>query len=130
MAVRVGIDLVSVESVEESVRRHADRYLHRIYTEREIRDCTTPTGVESERLAARFAAKEAAMKCLRPGDEGIPWRSIEVRRDPSGWVGLELSGTAAGLAAQAGVTDLAVSLTHERGLASAVVVAEMSNSNR
>lgn len=123
MPVRVGIDLVAVESVEESVRAHAERYLGRIYTERELHDCRTADGVDPERLAARFAAKEAALKALRPPDGGIPWRAIEVRRHPAGWVELELSGAAAALALDAGLEDFAVSLSHEGGFASAVVVA-------
>jgi holo-[acyl-carrier protein] synthase len=68
------------------------------------------------------------MKVLRARDQAVTWREIEVRRDPSGWVGLELTGRAAELATQAGITDLSLSLTHERGLASAVVVAEICKS--
>lgn len=121
----MGIDLVSVQSVEESVRTHGERYLERVYTEREVSECSTSAGVDSERLAARFAAKEAALKVLRPQGEGISWRAIEVRRDPLGWVDLELTGRAAALAARTGLTGFAVSLTHEAGLASAVVVSEV-----
>lgn len=124
MGLRVGIDLVSVESVAESVRTHGERYLQRVYTERELADCATSAGVDPERLAARFAAKEAALKVLRPTDEGISWQAIDVRRDPGGWVDLELTGQAAILAAENGLTGFAVSLTHEEGFASAVVVAE------
>jgi holo-[acyl-carrier protein] synthase len=123
MPLRVGIDLVSVSSVRDSIQRHAERYLERIYTERELQDCRTPAGVDPERLAARFAAKEATLKVLRPTDQTIPWRAIEVLRDPSGWVELQLSGPAAHLAAAAGLTDFSVSLTHEGGFASAIVVA-------
>ncbi len=128
MAVRVGIDLVAVAAVRESIDVHADRYLNRIYTDRELGDCRTPEGVDALRLAARFAAKEATLKVLRPDEEGISWRSIEVRRQPAGWVELSLSGRAAALAEQAGVCDLALSLTHEDGFASAVVVAELPSS--
>lgn len=123
MRVRVGIDLVSVDTVRDSLHTHADRYLRRVYTDREVADCRTERGVEPERLAARFAAKEATMKALRVADEAVPWHSIEVRRDPAGWVDLALSGRAAELAAAAGVGELAVSLTHEREYASAVVIA-------
>jgi holo-[acyl-carrier protein] synthase len=126
MAPRVGIDLVSVESVRDSISAHAEHYLRRIYTEREVHDCSTPTGVDPERLAARFAAKEATLKALRPDDVGIPWNTIEVRRHPAGWVDLELTGPAAALAAQAGVTELALSIAHEAGFATAVVIAYCS----
>jgi holo-[acyl-carrier protein] synthase len=127
MAVRVGIDLVSIDSVDESIREHGARYLERVYTERELRDCRTEQGPVSERLAARFAAKEATIKVLRPSpDAAVPWRSIEVVRHSSGWVALELSGPAATLADAAGLHDFALSLTHEAGHAAAVVIAEQA----
>jgi len=121
--VRVGIDLVSVELVRDSISVHGERYLKRVYTERELRDCGTADGVDPERLAARFAAKEATLKVLRPDEEGISWSSIEVHRSPAGWVDLVLSGRAAQLAADAGVTELTLSIAHEGGFACAVVVA-------
>ncbi|MEA2403456.1 MAG: holo-[acyl-carrier protein] synthase [Thermoleophilaceae bacterium] len=121
---RVGIDLVAVASVEEAIEAHGDHYLTRIYTEHELADCRVDGTVDAERLAGRFAAKEAAMKTLRPGEEAVvPWSSIAVHRRASGWVELELSGPAADLAEQAGIADMSVSLTHERGFAAAVVVA-------
>jgi holo-[acyl-carrier protein] synthase len=121
MRLRVGTDLVLVETVAEAVREHGDRYLKRVYTAGERADC----GTDPERLAARFAAKEAALKVLRPGDEAVPWTEIEVVRDASGWVELLLSGRAAALAAEARVVGLALSFTHEAGFASAVVIAEL-----
>lgn len=126
MPVRVGIDTVTVEAVEESIRMHAERYLERVYTARELTECGTVGGVDAERLAARFAAKEATLKVLRPRDDAVAWTSIEVRRDPAGWVELALSDRAAELAEEAGVAGLAVSLTHEGAYASAVVVAELT----
>ena len=117
---------MSVDSVRESIRTHAAHYLKRVYTENELRDCQMASGVDSERLAARFAAKEATLKVLRPDDVGIPWHTIEVRRHPAGWVDLELSGPAAALAEQAGVTELALSIAHEGGFATAVVIANCS----
>ena len=125
MPIRVGLDLVAVASVEDSLRSaHGDRYLERIFTEREVADSRTAAGIDPERLAARFAAKEATLKVLPAADEGVPWRDIEVRREGSGRVHLELRGRAAELAAQATIVDLALSLTHEGGFAAAVVVAE------
>src|SRR5580704_14969910 len=109
MARRVGIDLVSVHAVRESIREHGDRYLRRFYTEGELRDCDTGQGIVAERLAASFAAKEATLKVLRPGDEAIPWRTIGVVRHGPGWVTVELSGRAAALAAEGGLKDFEVS---------------------
>jgi holo-[acyl-carrier protein] synthase len=124
MPFRVGVDLVAVESVQESIDTHGAHYLTRVYTEREVEDCTGAAGVDAQRLAARFAAKEATLKVLRPGEVGLSLREIEVRRDPGGWVELELSGPAAALARDAGLGHFALSLTHEGGYASAVVIAD------
>jgi holo-[acyl-carrier protein] synthase len=126
VALRVGIDLVEVAAVEAALAAHGERYLSRVYTPREVADCAG----SAERLAARFAAKEATLKALRAGEGGVPWDAIEVRRDPSGHTDLALSGRAAELAAEAGLSELAVSLTHEAGLASALVVATGAKDSR
>jgi holo-[acyl-carrier protein] synthase len=129
MALHVGIDLVSVETVRDAVRDHADRYLTRIYTGAELEDCTNAQGLILERLAARFAAKEAAVKVLRPSDEAIPWQTIRVVRDPAGWVSLELTGRAAKIAEEKGLGGFALSIAHETEYATAVVIAEQSLRN-
>jgi holo-[acyl-carrier protein] synthase len=125
VGIRVGLDLVEVASIEEALQAsHRDRYLARVYTEREIEDCRTAAGIDPERLAARFAAKEATIKVLPLADEGLSLQEIEVRREPSGRVYLELTGRASTMAEESGVIDLALSLTHEGGFAAAVVVAD------
>jgi holo-[acyl-carrier protein] synthase len=123
MPERIGIDLVSVEAVSAALEAHADRYLDRVYTAAEVDDCRTPAGIDPQRLAARFAAKEATIKALAPGGEAIPWNSISVRRAASGAPALELTGAAAEQADRQGLDEFAVSLTHEEGLAAAVVIA-------
>jgi holo-[acyl-carrier protein] synthase len=121
--VRVGTDLVAVDEVAASVEHFGDRYVGRIYTEHEVSCCRGAPAVVAAGLAARFAAKEAMVKVLRPVGHQPDWRSIEVRRDPAGWCSLSLSGEAARMADEQGIRDLAVSLTHEGGMAAAVVVA-------
>jgi holo-[acyl-carrier protein] synthase len=126
MGVRVGIDLVSIDAVEESIRIHSARYLQRVYTSRELRDCRAPDGEPDPRkLAERFAAKEAALKVLRVGDEAVPWQSIDVGNDRFGSPSIELTGAAERLARQNGVTQLDLSVTHEGPLAAAIVVARV-----
>ncbi len=120
MPIQVGIDLVEDDEVEAALHRHGERYLRRIYTDRERRDCAG----DPRRLAARFAAKEATMKALRRSDEPLPWHAIGVRLDGAGAPLLELSGRAAQLAHSRAVSGLSVSLSHVRGRAAAVVVAE------
>lgn len=123
MMLRVGIDLASVADVEESLRRHGERYLSRVYTEQERRDC----GEDGSRLAGCFAAKEAAMKALGRDDRPLAWRSIAVGQDSHGRPTLRLTGTAAELARVRGVRSLSVSLARRRGLAAAVVLAELGD---
>jgi len=128
---RVGVDLLPVADVAESVERLGRRYLYRVFTPHE-RACArldavragsvTGAGYSMESLAARFAAKEAAVKVLRPLGARPEWRSVEVRRMEGGWCELRLTGLAASLAAEAGITTLAVSVTHEPMMAAACVV--------
>jgi holo-[acyl-carrier protein] synthase len=122
MATRVGIDLASTESVCVALAAHGDRYLRRAYTDAEIADCSSPTGVDPDSLAARFAAKEAVMKVLRT--DGVPWRSIEVVRHPSGWTSVALDGAAAHEAELQGIGEISLSFSHEAGFASAIALAE------
>lgn len=123
MAIRVGLDLVAVADVERALAEHGERYLRRIYTPAEVASCTSDERVDPQRLAARFAAKEAVFKVLR---ESVPWPLVEVVRDSDGWVAVELSGPARERADASGLTSLSLSLTHEAGFAAAVVVAELS----
>jgi holo-[acyl-carrier protein] synthase len=118
---RVGIDLTSVSAVREAVVAHGDRYLERVYTARERADC----GHDPARLAGRFAAKEAAIKVLRPGPStALPWSEIEVVREPDGHVELVLAGRVAERAREQCLEGFAVSLTHDGDAACAVVVAQ------
>ena len=123
--VRVGADLVEVAEVVRSVETFGDRYLRRIFTPHELECCRAvgTAGYSFDSLASRFAAKEAALKVLRPDGPRPEWRSIEVHRSDSGWCDLRLTGLAARLAEQAGIEQLAVSMTHAAGSGAAVVVA-------
>ena len=118
---RVGVDVTSVDEVAEALA--APRYLERVYTDHERACCTGAPAVVAAGLAARFAAKEAVVKVLRPVGPRPPWRSIEVRRIAGGACELALSGAARELADEAGIAELTLSLTHEGPWAAAVVVA-------
>jgi holo-[acyl-carrier protein] synthase len=124
MALRVGLDLVDVADVAASLRgAHRAHYLERIYTDAEVDDCRGPSGrIEPERLAARFAAKEATIKALPGAGEEVRLTQIEVRREPDGRPAIALSGHAAELLEATGATEVAVSLTHEGGFAAATVI--------
>jgi holo-[acyl-carrier protein] synthase len=122
---RVGIDLVAIQDVAASIAEFGERYLARVFTDTEIAYCrSSPEGVAAARFAARFAAKEATIKTLRPTYHWSAWNQIEICRDPSGWCDLKLRGEAAELARQSGLTQFALSMTHDSQYASAVVVAQ------
>lgn len=116
---RIGCDVMAVGQVAASIERFGDRYLRRIFTPHELQTCTGPT--RDQRLAARFAAKEAVVKTLRPGNVALPWRSIEIRRESWGGCGVYLSGRASILAEQQGLGCFQVSISHEADVAIAMV---------
>jgi holo-[acyl-carrier protein] synthase len=123
----LGTDLVSVPRMAASVSFFGDRFVQRVFTRDEIAysQAAAPQ-LAAQRLAGRFAAKEAAIKVLRPGGIGLDWRAIEVVLDPGdGACLLNLRGTAAALAQTRGVTSLALSLSHESEYAIATVVASL-----
>jgi holo-[acyl-carrier protein] synthase len=109
MIIGIGVDLVEVERIEAAVRRHGQRFLDRIYTADELAYCAGYLK-PGERWAARFAAKEAAMKALGTGWRGVGWRDFEVARSPTGPPRLILHGPAAALARQRGLQVVAESL--------------------
>ena len=127
-SLRVGIDLVQVSRIAESVERFGERFLSRVFTEAEIAYATAAPAQSAARLAARFAAKEATIKALRLVDQAVNLRDIEVCRAPSGACDLTLRGRAREAAARAGVGEMALSLCHEGDYATAVVVASVRTS--
>ena len=121
MIIGIGIDVVPVDRFAESLTR-TPGLRDRLFTAGEQ---TTPSGSQrtGESLAARFAAKEAVAKALgAPGD--LHWHDAEVTVGEHGRPHLEVRGTVAGRAAQLGVTSWHISLSHDGGVASALVVAE------
>ncbi len=122
--VSMGIDLVDVREVADSIARFGARYMRRVFTEGEIAYALRAPSDTARRLAARFAAKEAALKALRARDRGVAWTSIEVVVREGGWPDLVLSSGALEAARAAGIAGLSVSMTHEGEWAAAVVMAE------
>jgi holo-[acyl-carrier protein] synthase len=117
--VLAGIDLIEVARIQQTLERFGERFLHRVYTSGEVTHCAH----NIQRLAARFAAKEAAIKVLGTGIEGVGWRDCEVVSLPNGKPTLSFHGNAAHRAAALGITAVDLSLSHTREHAMAVVVA-------
>jgi holo-[acyl-carrier protein] synthase len=124
MIVGTGIDIAEVPRIAQSIARFGDRFLSRIYTDGEIHYCESKAN-RVERYAARFAAKEAAMKALGTGwNHGVRWRDIEVTRQPGGRPTMTFHGKAAEFAARLGAVRVALSLSHTAEQAIAQVILE------
>ena len=127
---RVGTDLCRAADIQDSIDQFGDRFLTRVFTPDELKYAGESTVLCADRLAARFAAKEATIKVLRPIEARPNWRSIQVRRDHSGWCDVVLDGFAATLAQELGICSLALSMSHDGGQASAVVIAEIDHNRK
>ncbi|MBV9481795.1 MAG: holo-[acyl-carrier-protein] synthase [Acidobacteria bacterium] len=124
MIVGTGIDVVEVPRVAAAIERFGDRFLERVFTEKEIHYCQSKAN-RVERFAARFAAKEAGMKALGTGwNHGVRWRDVEVERQPGGRPTLVFHGIAAQFAEKLGTHRAALSLTHTAAEAIAHVILE------
>jgi holo-[acyl-carrier protein] synthase len=117
----VGLDVCSIERMRRALERHGDRFFSRICSESERQDLAGRDIATA--LAGRFAVKEAFAKAL-DGAPGVGWHEVEVRRTESGRPRLELRGNALGLARTNGVERWHVTITHDAGIAAAVVILE------
>ena len=124
MIVAIGVDAVEIERIRGLYERSGERFVKRVFTEQEGDYCRTRNH-PAESLAARFAAKEAAMKCLGTGwADGLAFRQIEVQRVASGDTRLVVTGEALQRAEALGIRRWHVSLTHTDITATAFVIAE------
>ncbi len=124
MIAGTGIDVAEVPRIRAAVERHGRRFLERICTPGEIAYVESKANLY-ERLAARFAAKEAGMKAIGTGwRRGVRWRDFEVVNLPSGRPTLKLHGVAARVAEGLGVRAVSLSLTHTSEQAVAFVILE------
>lgn len=117
--IEVGIDVIEIDRIEAVLNRHGDRFLNRVFTEKE----RERYGKRPSELAARFAAKEATMKALGTGIRGVRWRDIETLPNRRGKPILTLHNTAKARAELLGFRHFAISLTHSKTEATAIVVA-------
>ncbi len=123
----VGVDVVSVGRVRRMLKRWGDRLLERLFLREELDSFSAAGGRPGdgrfdERVAARVAAKEAVMKVLGTGRDGIAWREIVVTGGGRGGLRVRLTGRAESEAGERGITRILVSVTHDGGMAAAVAV--------
>jgi holo-[acyl-carrier protein] synthase len=121
MIVGLGIDVCSIERMRRALERHGDRFFGRICSDSERADLTGRDVATA--LAGRFAVKEAFAKAL-DGARGVGWHEVQVRRLPSGRPVLELSGNATKMVESFGANAWHVTITHDAGVAVAVVILE------
>jgi holo-[acyl-carrier protein] synthase len=124
----IGIDLVMVQRIEDAIQRWGERFEKKIFTPGEIEYCSRKRN-PFPNYAARFAAKEAFVKALGIGiRRGVHWKDMEVQRGPLGKPILKLSGMAREICRKEGIEGILLSLTHDRGFSSAMVVLEKYSS--
>ncbi len=118
-----GIDLVDFPRIGELMERHGERFMKRVFTAHE-RSYAASNRNGTEKLAGRFAAKEAVLKLLGTGWRGkIAWTDIEVVNNPSGSPRVNLTGEVKKIAESMGVKHISVSITHTANFAIASAVA-------
>ncbi|MFZ6672830.1 holo-ACP synthase [Undibacterium sp. Xuan67W] len=122
----IGTDLVWIPGIEQSVQQFGQRFLRRLFTLRELDYCHNKVNgaFRFDRLAARFAAKEAVMKLLRPSkDEVLPWQSIEIVADENGAPVVLLAPELRRRYQQSGIYQIVLSLSHDHEYATASAIA-------
>ena len=119
MKLTAGVDLIEIERIAEAIGRHGERFVQRVFTEGERRECNG----RFASLAARFAAKEAVAKALGCGIGDVTWLEIEVVGDENNAPHLALHGAGKALAEKLGLGQWSLSLSHTHEHAIAFVVA-------
>ncbi len=130
MIAGIGIDIVDIGRVQSLLSRYGDRFVERVFTEAEAayaRKSVKP----GERLAGRFAVKEAVLKAFGTGkSQGIRWRDVETVRGPMGRPKVMLHGKAATYLKNLDADTIHVTITHDGGRAVAFVIIEKAGGTR
>jgi holo-[acyl-carrier protein] synthase len=124
MIVSVGIDMIEVSRIRETLAR-TPRFVERVFTEKERAYCDAKGVAAVQHYAARFAAKEAALKALRTGWRGsIAWHDVEISNDEKGAPLIEITGEARKVLDSLGANAVHLSLSHTTEHAIATVILE------
>lgn len=122
MLIGVGCDVIEIARVKKAIEREA--FVERVYAPEEIAYCRGRGAQAAASFAARFAAKEAVLKALGTGLRGGELQEIVITNDALGKPSVQLLGYHAELAAQLGVNNIAISMSHSRETAMAYVIME------
>lgn len=121
--VRLGMDLVHIPGIAQSLARHGDAFERKLFTPDERAYANAAPAQRAQRFAARFAAKEALIKAIGLAEDGVSWCELEVVREADGACRVRLHGHALALARERGLDGFLVSLSHDGEYAAAVVAA-------
>ena len=120
MVIGIGIDIIEIDRVRESVDKYGDHFLQKIYTEKELKYCLNKSD-KYQHLAARFAAKEAVYKALSSGwDKNIGWKNIEITNLPNGMPVVTLNGEVRKFLSDQ--KNLKISISHSRDYVASVAI--------
>jgi len=126
----IGTDITECLRIAKMIERHAELFINRVYTPREIHYCQKRKQ-STEHFTGRWAAKEAVLKALGTGwRRGIAWRDIEVLNEPDGRPVVYVHGGVKKVVEQLGITRLQVSISHCRTYAIALAIATGPNKER
>ncbi|MGI6712123.1 MAG: holo-ACP synthase [Bacillota bacterium] len=116
-----GVDIIEIDRIKKAIQRSS--FVSRVFTESEREICLSKSNYGAA-LAVRFAAKEAVLKALGTGLRGCKWKDIEILSLPKGQPQVVLYGGAKNIAAQKGITNIHITLSHSRGNAIAICIME------
>jgi len=121
MILGLGIDIIEIERVRNSVVKYGDHFLNKIYTQTELNYCMSKGENKYQHLAARFAAKEAVFKALTTGwSKEIGWQDIEIYNEPNGMPVVKLKGDWETFLAND--KNLKISMSHSRDYVTCVAI--------
>lgn len=130
MIAGIGIDIVDIGRVERLLARYGDRFTARVFTDAEA-EYAGKSVRPAERLAGRFAVKEAVLKAFGTGKSGgILWRDVETVRGPMGRPHVNLYGLASNYMNKLKGEVIHVTITHDAGKAVAFVIIETAGGTR
>jgi holo-[acyl-carrier protein] synthase len=120
MVIGIGIDIIEIDRIRESVEKFGDHFLNKIYTQKELDYCLKKK-YKYQHLAARFAAKEAVYKALATGwDADISWQNIEISNEPNGMPIVTLQGKLKKFLSKG--KELKISMSHSRDYVTCVAI--------
>ena len=120
MVIGIGIDIIEIDRIKESVNKYGEHFLNKIYTEKELEYCLSKTD-KYQHLAARFAAKEAVYKALSSGwHKDIGWKNIEITNEPNGMPIVTLNGEVQEFLSEQ--KSLKISISHSRDYVASMAI--------